>query len=246
MAISIYPSESSLGTFRSNPTNRLREYQYVHFAHALKQSGLYGHLVTGGAVSIGSGLSVDIAAGEWMCYGRWIGSDTTVNVPSLTANQTNFIFLVLSFSGSMASGVTWVANTTGTPPSYSVCVGKAVCGASTVTSVETPKAPTCGGYEGAYTGDGTTDRLVFLGFQPQSVEIWSAWGSSTGYFFSKCGSAAGIFFLLKTSVPEITRAEVTTSTTYCPAVAPLGFLISGDGSSGLNQSSGLRYFRVSC
>jgi hypothetical protein len=86
------------------------------------------YVVSGLVPSIGSGLSVSVTAGHAI-----IGADINIAapfvIPSLTPLVTNWLWLQQNGTGT--------STLTATPPANSVLLGTCLCGASTVTSVNT-------------------------------------------------------------------------------------------------------------
>jgi len=91
---------------------------------------------TGFVITAGSGLSVDIATGTARLKGLYVESDASENVGSLTASNTNYIYITYARdSNGEAEAWSFTKNTTGTTPADSFYIGTVVCGGSTVTSV---------------------------------------------------------------------------------------------------------------
>ena len=91
---------------------------------------------TGFIVTAGSGLSVDIAAGTARVKGLYVEADASENVASLTANSPNYIYITLARdSNSEAESWSFTKNTSGSTPADSFFIANAVCGGSTVTTV---------------------------------------------------------------------------------------------------------------
>jgi hypothetical protein len=91
---------------------------------------------TGFVITAGSGLSVNIALGTARVKGLYIEATATENVATLTANSPNHIYITLARdSNSEAESWSFTKNTTGSLPADSFFLGNAVCGASTVTTV---------------------------------------------------------------------------------------------------------------
>jgi len=91
---------------------------------------------SGFAIAIGSGLSVDIALGTARIKGLYVEATASENVGSLTASSTNHIYITLARdTNSEAESWSFTKNTTGTTPADSFFIGSAVCGGSTVTSI---------------------------------------------------------------------------------------------------------------
>jgi len=91
---------------------------------------------TGFTITAGSGLAVNISTGSARLKGLYIESDATESVSSLTANNTNYIYITLARdSNSEAESWSFTKNTTGSTPTDSFYVGRVVCGGSTVSSI---------------------------------------------------------------------------------------------------------------
>ena len=91
---------------------------------------------TGFVITAGSGLSVNIAAGTARVKGLYVEADASENVASLTANSPNHIYITLARdSNSEAESWSFTKNTTGSLPADSFFIGNAVCGGSTVTTI---------------------------------------------------------------------------------------------------------------
>ena len=92
---------------------------------------------SGFAITVGSGLSVAIAAGTARVKGLYIEATASENVGSLTASSPNYIYITLARdSNSEAESWSFTKNTTGTTPADSFPLGTVVCGGSTVTTVD--------------------------------------------------------------------------------------------------------------
>ena len=91
---------------------------------------------SGFIITAGSGLSIDIAAGTARIKGLYVEADASENVGSLTASSPNYIYITLARdSNSEAESWSFTKNTTGSLPADSFFIGNAVCGGSTVTTV---------------------------------------------------------------------------------------------------------------
>jgi len=91
---------------------------------------------TGFVITAGSGLSINIAAGTARVKGLYVEADASENVASLTANSPNHIYITLARdSNSEAESWSFTKNTSGSLPADSFFIGNAVCGGSTVTTV---------------------------------------------------------------------------------------------------------------
>ena len=91
---------------------------------------------SGFVITAGSGLAINIAAGISRVKGLYVESDSSESVGSLTANQPNYIYITLARdSNSEAESWSFTKNTTGSLPTDSFFIGTAVCGGSSVTSI---------------------------------------------------------------------------------------------------------------
>ena len=91
---------------------------------------------SGFVITAGSGLAINIAAGISRVKGLYVESDASESVGSLTANQPNYIYITLARdSNSEAESWSFTKNTTGSLPTDSFFIGTAVCGGSSVTSI---------------------------------------------------------------------------------------------------------------
>ena len=91
---------------------------------------------SGFVITAGSGLAINIAAGISRVKGLYVESDASESVVSLTANQPNYIYITLARdSNSEAESWSFTKNTTGSLPTDSFFIGTAVCGGSSVTSI---------------------------------------------------------------------------------------------------------------
>jgi hypothetical protein len=91
---------------------------------------------TGFVITAGSGLAVNIAVGVARVKGLYVESDASESVGSLTASSPNYIYITLARdSNSEAESWSFTKNTTGTLPADSFFIANAVCGGSTVTTI---------------------------------------------------------------------------------------------------------------
>jgi len=91
---------------------------------------------TGFIVTAGSGLSINIALGIARVKGLYVEATATENVASLTASSPNYIYITLARdSNSEAESWSFTKNTSGTLPADSFFIANAVCGGSTVTTI---------------------------------------------------------------------------------------------------------------
>ena len=91
---------------------------------------------SGFTVTAGSGLAVNISTGTARVKGLYLNNDSSTSKGSLTASQTNYIYLTLARDGnSEAESWDFTSNTTGTTPTDSFKIGSATCDGSSVTAV---------------------------------------------------------------------------------------------------------------
>ena len=92
---------------------------------------------SGFVISAGSGLAVNVSAGTARVKGLYIESDAVESVSSLTASDTNYIYITLARdTNSEAESWSLTKNLTGTTPADSFPLGSVVCGGSTVSSTD--------------------------------------------------------------------------------------------------------------
>tara|TARA_R110002050_G_scaffold210992_2_gene347110 strand:+ start:6951 stop:8417 length:1467 start_codon:yes stop_codon:yes gene_type:complete len=95
------------------------------------------YVKNGFTLSAGSGLSVNIAAGTGRLKGLFVNNSTSSSKGSLSANATNSIYVTLARdSNSEAESWSFTSNTSGTTPTDSLFIGKAVTNGSAVTSID--------------------------------------------------------------------------------------------------------------
>ena len=91
---------------------------------------------SGFVITAGSGLAVNIAVGVARVKGLYVESDASESVGSLTASSPNYIYITLARdSNSEAESWSFTKNTNGVLPADSFFIANAVCGGSTVTTV---------------------------------------------------------------------------------------------------------------
>jgi hypothetical protein len=170
---------------------------------------------TGFTITAGSGLAVNISTGSARLKGLYIESDATESVSSLTANNTNYIYITLARdSNSEAESWSFTKNTTGSTPTDSFYVGRAVCGASSVTSVNqtdvvdsalvintgessvvSPKSVTIGDYT---TPTAVTASSAASGFASSNAKdgntstVWKTNASTNPFIHADMGSAVNL------------------------------------------------------
>jgi len=93
------------------------------------------YVKSGFALTSGTGLSVNIATGLARLKGLFINNSTSSSKDSLTASNTNYIYITLARdSNSEAESWSFTSNTTGSTPTDSLFIGTAITSGSAVTS----------------------------------------------------------------------------------------------------------------
>ena len=170
---------------------------------------------TGFTITAGSGLAVNISTGSARLKGLYIESDATESVSSLTANNTNYIYITLARdSNSEAESWSFTKNTTGSTPTDSFYVGRAVCGASSVSSINqtdvvdsalvintgessvvAPKTVTIGDYT---TPTAVTASSAASGFASSNAKdgntstVWKTNAGTNPFIYADMGSAVNL------------------------------------------------------
>ena len=94
------------------------------------------HVKSGFTVTAGSGLAVNVSSGKARLNGLFIHNSATETKGSLTANQTNYIFITLARdSNSEAESWSLTSSTSNSTPTDSFMIASCVCGSSSVSSV---------------------------------------------------------------------------------------------------------------
>ena len=94
------------------------------------------HVKSGFTVTAGSGLAVNVSSGKARLKGLFIHNSATETKGSLTANQTNYIFITLARdSNSEAESWSLTSSTSNSTPTDSFMIASCVCGSSSVSSV---------------------------------------------------------------------------------------------------------------
>ena len=116
------------------------------------------YVVSGFTLTAGTGLSVNIAVGIARLKGLFINNTTSSSKGSLTASNTNYIYVTLARdSNSEAESWSFTSNTSGTTPTDSLFIGTATTDGSGVTAVGTIDVVTQHGLlkrDAYYFGDG--------------------------------------------------------------------------------------------
>ena len=100
---------------------------------------LNDYIKSGFTLSSGTGLSVNISSGIARVKGLFVNNSTSSSKGSLTASNTNYIYVTLSRdSNSEAESWDFTSNTTGTTPTDSLFIGTATTNGSSVTATAAP------------------------------------------------------------------------------------------------------------
>ncbi len=92
---------------------------------------------SGFTLTAGSGLAVNIAVGKARLKGLFIHNDSASSKSSLTASNTNYIYVTLTRdTNSEAESWDFTSNTTGSTPTDSLFIGTATTNGSSVTAVD--------------------------------------------------------------------------------------------------------------
>ena len=170
---------------------------------------------SGFVITAGSGLAVNVAVGTARLKGLYVESDATESVGSLTANNTNYIYITFARdSNGEAESWSFTKNTTGSTPADSFYIGRVVCGASTVTSVNqtdvtdsalvintgessvvAPKTVTIGDYT---TPTAVTASSAATSFASANAKdgntstVWKTNSETNPFIYADMGSAANL------------------------------------------------------
>ena len=123
----LIPRSDSISAKIIEPT----DFTYLHSSDLIQN-----YKISGFTISAGSGLACNVAAGSGRLNGLYISSDATETKSSLTASQTNSIYIKLDLdSGSQPEGWSLFSNTSGGAVTNAVLLGTAVTNGSAVTGV---------------------------------------------------------------------------------------------------------------
>lgn len=180
VTIDVFPTEKSVGTFFTYPARVIsKEQSITKWQQLLQKSPLASYVANGMTLAQVAGqLSIDVAVGDVIINGFWVaiqgGSARLTGLPINTA--LIYIWLQLNKTSGLVSSASLSFNTSGTPPTDSALLG--ICAtdnngaASQVISASIQNsAPAPHLYTGTYTGDGTNDRTIFLGWAPRFVLV---------------------------------------------------------------------------
>jgi hypothetical protein len=240
MAYHVYPTETPVGIFEVDPSNRLREYQWAQFEQFRALCSLSAFKLSGGLLSIGAGITADIAEGQWFIDGRYVRNGSIVNTGNLGASQVNYIYFQLTYTGSLVTAVVEYDTSSTTPPANSVLVGTATTDGSSVTSVASVVTVTGPIYSGSYTGNGDSPRTILLGFQPKHVEVYGQKFTGTDTEF--ISFSGGVVVRSGESATDV--VTYSTSYVYVPVPVVTGFQVGRTYSYGLNVSGETYYYRA--
>jgi hypothetical protein len=248
MAYHVYPTETPVGIFEVDPSNRLREYQWAQYQQYRAICSLASFKISGGALSVGAGLTADIAIGEWMIDGRWVSNDAVVNTGSMSDDHSHYIYFQLQYTGNIVTSVVEYDTSSTTPPVNSVMVGIVNISGGVVSVTSTLDNVTAGSskaltgsiYSSSYTGDGRSPRTILLGFQPKHVEVYGEEISGTNTDF--ISFSGGV--MIRNGEDPATTVTYSTSAVYVPVPVVTGFQVSRSSGTGLNVSGNTYYYRA--
>ena len=188
---------------------------------------IQNYIISGFTISAGSGLACNVAAGSGRLNGLYISSDATEAKSSLTASQTNSIYIKLDLdSGSEPEGWSLFSNTTGGAVTNAILLGTAVTDGSSVTSVTQSTAK-------AYNlSTSNTELIPFNLIGDQSIQnIGSGTGGdilySNGSNWTKLAKGSdGDFLKLASGIPSWVTlpthypSTITTQHLDCACITP--------------------------
>ena len=141
------------------------------------------YVKSGFALTAGTGLSVNIATGLARLKGLFINNSTSSSKGSLTASTTNHIYITLARdSNSEAESWSFTSNTTGSTPTDSLFIGKAVTNGSSVTSTDiTTREPSAFNLSNSVVPLNSIDEATLkISNAPQNGLFLSAQSGNTG------------------------------------------------------------------
>lgn len=170
---------------------------------------------SGFTITAGSGLAVNVSTGVARVKGLYIESDASQSVSSLTASNTNYIYITLARdSNSEAESWSLTKNTTGNTPTDSFYIGRAVTNGSSVTSVNqtdvvddplvintgessmvSPKSVTIGDYT---TPTAVTSSSAASGFALANIKdgntstVWKTDSENNPFVYADMGAAVNM------------------------------------------------------
>ena len=170
---------------------------------------------SGFTITAGSGLAATVSTGVARVKGLYIESDASQSVSSLTASNTNYIYITLARdSNSEAESWSLTKNTTGSTPTDSFYIGRAITNGSSVTSVNqtdvvddplvintgessmvSPKSVTIGDYT---TPTAVTSSSAASGFALANIKdgntstVWKTDSENNPFVYADMGAAVNI------------------------------------------------------
>lgn len=220
MSFSIWPTESRVGAYQNDYSDRVREAQLAGWILDRGRSPLAAFVADGLEISGGDGMTVNIASGRAFINGFMVVNSTTFNLSGIQDDDTNYIWLSLTRTSGLVTDATFSANTTGVAPSSdSVLVGKAVLVSGATTPYNSLVNPRIN--SGSYVADYGGAVELFLGAQPKAVVVTIESGSyglginMTG----RTGSGAVGFAIWSPGSID----GLTTEANYRPEITSFGF-----------------------
>lgn len=241
MSHEVYPSQDNISTYLGSNADWAEEKQIASWLSIRGSSCAEQFVYSGLDLSIGTGLSVDVAAGVAVVDGRILKTTGTESIGSLTDSTTNYIFLQATITSDLIASFALVSNTTGTRPSNGVLLGTAVAAGGVITSVvnviKKPRGFSAGAdtTAGTYTGDGTSNREFSMGGQPRLVMILSNDHDKIAISGNQLGNSATGYQIAPGTLSTIATA------TRRPEITADGFLVSDDADNLSLNKSGSSY-----
>ena len=121
------------------------------------------YIINGFTVTAGSGLAVSITSGKARLKGLFVHNTATETVSSLTASQTNYVWITLTRDGNgEAESWNFTKGTSATVPTDSVLVAKVTTSGSAVTAVDENETPKDAGLNNTKAWGGGGDGNVTI------------------------------------------------------------------------------------
>lgn len=174
MSHEAYPSQANISTFLGAPACEAREFQFAKLLSTLMSCNEPQFVYSGLDLSPGSGLAVNISAGEACVDGRLLKTTGIETLGGLVNDATNYIYLQAFLSEDILTGFGLTSNTTGNRPANSVLLGTVGCASGVAAGVEpVPKKPKSWMMTGSYVGEGGSifGRKISLPQRPRLVLI---------------------------------------------------------------------------
>jgi len=239
MGSRIYPTENNIGAGDGFMSNFIREKYDAELKQAL---GVRTSLkVSGFAFSVVTGqLSVDVAAGVAIINGRVVETTTTTRVTGLTPSvTTNYIWMRFptDANGLATSGPVFSVQTTPTPGlTNAILLGRCTTNATEVVIASSDETKIYAlPIIGTYTGNGVTNRKIFIGFQPRLVIVYSQLTSYIRVALNISDYDKAVFWYYDGAAVTFNKSA---DPQYVPLIDPIGFVVSGTIDSTLNSSAG--------